>query len=111
VSKVSISKHPLLPPPQPVWARSAPDHLVGPRIPAYLTPEEIVRLFAAITSPRDRAIFRLTYHRGLRASELGRPSGSDDTSIESVASNDRAEGGSEFPRVIGAADRPNAQIT
>jgi len=41
------------------------------RIPAYLTPEEIVRLFAAITSTRDRAIFRLAYHRGLRASELG----------------------------------------
>jgi integrase len=41
------------------------------RIPAYLTPEEIARLFAAIKSPRDRAIFRLAYHRGLRASELG----------------------------------------
>ncbi len=37
----------------------------------YLTDEELVRLFAVITSPRDRAIFRLGYHRGLRASEVG----------------------------------------
>ena len=37
----------------------------------YLTDEELQRLFAVITSPRDRAIFRLAYHRGLRASEVG----------------------------------------
>ncbi len=37
----------------------------------YLTEEEIKRLFAAISSVRDRAIFRLAYHRGLRASEVG----------------------------------------
>jgi integrase len=41
------------------------------KIPAYLTAEEIRRLFAVIESPRDRAIFRVTYHRGLRASEVG----------------------------------------
>ncbi len=41
------------------------------RVPDYLTPEEIERLFKQITSVRDRAIFRLAYHRGLRASELG----------------------------------------
>jgi len=41
------------------------------RIAPYLTQDEIHRLFAVIESPRDRAIFRLTYHRGLRASELG----------------------------------------
>lgn len=40
-------------------------------VPEYLTPEEIDRLFRVITSFRDRAIFRLAYHRGLRASELG----------------------------------------
>lgn len=39
--------------------------------PQYLTPDELDRLFAAIASPRDTAIFRLAYHRGLRASELG----------------------------------------
>lgn len=39
-------------------------------LPEYLTPEEIERFFVAITSPRDRAMFRLAYHRGLRASEL-----------------------------------------
>lgn len=38
----------------------------------YLTQEEVERLFAAIGSQRDRAIFRLAYHRGLRASEIGR---------------------------------------
>lgn len=37
----------------------------------YLTEEEIERLFAAIRSPRDLAIFRVAYHRGLRASEIG----------------------------------------
>lgn len=33
---------------------------------------EIEQFFAVIASKRDRAIFRLVYHRGLRASELGR---------------------------------------
>jgi len=38
----------------------------------YLTEEEVERLFACIVSIRDRALFRLIYHRGLRASEPGR---------------------------------------
>lgn len=37
----------------------------------YLLQEEIPRLFAAIKNKRDRALFRLTYHRGLRAHEPG----------------------------------------
>jgi integrase len=37
----------------------------------YLTRSEIDRLFDVIKSPRDRAIFRLVYHRGLRSSEPG----------------------------------------
>jgi integrase len=41
------------------------------RVPDFLTVEEIDRLFVAIVSVRDRAMFRLAYHRGLRASELG----------------------------------------
>ncbi len=40
--------------------------------PPYLSFEEVERLFKAIESPRDRAIFRLAYHAGLRASEVGR---------------------------------------
>src|SRR5581483_5181424 len=39
--------------------------------PQYLQEDEIARLFRAITSVRDRAIFRLAYHAGLRASEIG----------------------------------------
>jgi len=39
--------------------------------PAYLQFEEIARLFKVIASVRDRAIFRLGYHAGLRASEVG----------------------------------------
>ena len=39
--------------------------------PKYLTPEEIDSLFGVIRSARDRALFRVAYHRGLRASELG----------------------------------------
>jgi integrase len=39
--------------------------------PSYLQVEEIERLFKVIASARDRAIFRLAYHAGLRASEVG----------------------------------------
>jgi site-specific recombinase XerD len=46
-------------------------------VPEYLTEEEIERLFRAITDVRDRAMFRLAYHRGLRASELGKLTLSD----------------------------------
>jgi len=38
---------------------------------AFLTEAEIERLLAVITNPRDRAIFSIAYHRGLRASEIG----------------------------------------
>jgi integrase len=37
----------------------------------YLKEEEIDALFRAITDKRDTALFRLAYHRGLRASEVG----------------------------------------
>src|ERR1700722_3267643 len=37
----------------------------------FLTDEELTKLFAVIESPRDRAIFRMAYNRGLRASEVG----------------------------------------
>src|SRR5207244_11837913 len=37
----------------------------------FLREEEIERLFSVIDSVRDRAIFRLAYHSGLRASEIG----------------------------------------
>ena len=37
----------------------------------HLTEEEVGRLFKVITNPRDRALFRLAYHAGLRASEIG----------------------------------------
>jgi integrase len=38
---------------------------------AYLQEEELERFFRVIRSPRDRALFRLAYHAGLRASEVG----------------------------------------
>lgn len=37
----------------------------------YLEIQEIKRLFSVIKSKRDRAIFRVSYHRGLRAHEVG----------------------------------------
>jgi integrase len=43
----------------------------------YLTEEEIGRLFSAIKNRRDIAIFRLAYHRGLRAGEVRRMQFSD----------------------------------
>ena len=39
--------------------------------PKYLTEPEIENLFSAISNPRDLAMFRVAYHRGLRASEIG----------------------------------------
>lgn len=39
--------------------------------PSFLTVEETDKLFHAIRSVRDRAIFRIGYHAGLRASEIG----------------------------------------
>lgn len=36
----------------------------------YLTQEEIRRFFSVIEDKRDRAMFRVLYHRGLRASEI-----------------------------------------
>jgi integrase/recombinase XerD len=39
------------------------------RLPKYLNQDELHRFFAVITSPRDRALFALTYHYGLRVDE------------------------------------------
>jgi site-specific recombinase XerD len=36
----------------------------------FLTQDEVRRLFAVITSKRNRALFQLAYHHGLRASEV-----------------------------------------
>lgn len=36
----------------------------------YLSEEQLDRFFKAIASPRDTAMFRMIYHRGLRASEV-----------------------------------------
>jgi|HubBroStandDraft_4_1064222.scaffolds.fasta_scaffold129067_2 integrase len=43
----------------------------GAAVPQFLQPEEWERLIKSIDSVRDRAIFRLAYHAGLRASEVG----------------------------------------
>lgn len=40
------------------------------QVPRYLTQEEVARYFAAITDLRDRALFTLIYHYGLRVSEV-----------------------------------------
>ena len=38
-------------------------------LPKYLTQDELKRFFAAIATPRDRALFGLIYHYGLRVGE------------------------------------------
>jgi len=38
-------------------------------LPKYLTQDELKRVFAAVDSPRDRALFGLIYHYGLRVGE------------------------------------------
>jgi len=41
------------------------------RLPRYLTQPELRAFFRAITDTRDRALFSLIYHYGLRVSEIG----------------------------------------
>ncbi len=38
-------------------------------LPKYLTQDELREFFAVITSPRDRALFAVIYHYGLRVDE------------------------------------------
>jgi type 1 fimbriae regulatory protein FimB len=46
-----------------------PDATPAPQL-TFLTQDEVRRLFAVITGVRDRALFPLAYHHGLRASEV-----------------------------------------
>ena len=39
------------------------------QLPKYLTQDELTRFFRAIPDPRDRALFALIYHYGLRVEE------------------------------------------
>jgi integrase/recombinase XerD len=39
------------------------------KLPKYLTQDELKRFFATINSPRDKALFGLIYHYGLRVGE------------------------------------------
>jgi integrase len=43
----------------------------GSKPPAWLSFAEVKAFMAVISSPRDRAIWSVMYHRGLRASEVG----------------------------------------
>ena len=45
-------------------------HATLPPDITFLTQEEVRRLFTIITGKRDRALFQLAYHHGLRASEV-----------------------------------------
>jgi integrase/recombinase XerD len=49
--------------------KSRQDATPPPEI-TFLTQDEVRRLFAVITGKRDRALFQLAYHHGLRASEV-----------------------------------------
>lgn len=46
-----------------------PEYFQG--IPRYLTQAEVRAFLSAITSPRDRTLFAVIYHYGLRVSEVG----------------------------------------
>ncbi len=46
-----------------------PSLLPRAALPRYLTQEEVTRFFSVIPSPRDRALFGLIYHYGLRVEE------------------------------------------
>jgi integrase len=45
---------------------------VARKLPEVLTPAEVERLFAALASPRHRAIVMLAYGAGLRVGEICR---------------------------------------
>jgi len=47
-----------------------PSFSPGQRPPRYLTQDDIRRFFSVIDSPRDRALFALIYHHGLRVGEV-----------------------------------------
>jgi len=51
---------------------AAPKQRKKHRAVKYLTSEEVEAFFRVLKAPRDVAIFRLAYHRGLRASEIGK---------------------------------------
>jgi integrase len=63
----------LVPFPATPWPPLAPTKRRARRksAPVFLQTEELERLFKVIDSSRDRAIFRIAYHAGLRASEVG----------------------------------------
>lgn len=58
-------------PPQKRRRKSSHTPPLLPRaaLPRYLTQEEVKRLFSVISSSRDRALFALIYHYGLRVEE------------------------------------------
>jgi len=47
-----------------------PRLILLPRPPRYLTQDELRRFFAVIGDPRDRVLFTLIYHHGLRVGEV-----------------------------------------
>ena len=59
----------------------------------HLNPKELKAFFAAITDPRDRAMFTVAYWRGLRASEIGKLT---------VAAFDAKSGRLKFQRLKGS---------
>ena len=63
----------------------------------FLTQEEVRRLFAVITGKRDRALFQLAYHHGLRASAV---------SLLQRDDIHAKQGRIYIPRVTGAIAKP-----
>jgi integrase len=68
-----VSPTPSLPPSSPPAPPVEPPstHRRKRKEPLHLDYGDIERLFHIINSARDRAIFRVAYHAGLRASEVG----------------------------------------
>jgi hypothetical protein len=75
-------------------------------LPKYLTQDEFKRFFAAIDSPRDKALFGLIYHYGLRVGEalmICSPTTGPRDRLESAPQQEDPSAGQP---VVGGADAP-----
>ncbi|MBN1793193.1 tyrosine-type recombinase/integrase [Candidatus Woesearchaeota archaeon] len=78
-------------------------------LPIFLTKEEVVRLFEAVSNPKHRLILELIYSAGLRVSEAVKLKVSDLDFQRGVGWVRRGKGGKDRPFIISQAIRPRLE--